>query len=330
MEINLNNQDSIPSFTESLPTATNTTQPFDNPNADVILRSLDNVDFRTFKLVLSLASDLFDTMFSLPSPSKEDSDQVFKDGLPVIQIEAESSDLRRLLLFCHPGKAPEICRLLEVQSLAMKYEMEEVARRILKERICGVLDLIPPIMLDTIKQKAGQDDNILLAAGCAILFPTERHDVIVPRLVTQSQFNALLRYHEKCGQAAQSVARPDYGHYNWASDAWIRKRWFSEDHKHAEIRSCEKAGTIYVGNVGGKFQTRRWWSDYMLTAWEELMERPSGSIVTSGQLFDEALRRGSACSTCRPGLNTGLREFAALFAGEVDKAVKAVPLNWNV
>ena len=53
-----------------------------------------------------------------------------------------------------------------------------------------------------------------------------------------------------------------------------------------------------------------------------MRKRPSGSSLTSGKLFDDALREGSNCSTCKPRLKTGLTEFAALFAGEVDKAVK--------
>ena len=46
--------------------------PFDSLHADVILRSSDNIDFRTFKLLLSLASPFFEGMFEmhhLPMPS---------------------------------------------------------------------------------------------------------------------------------------------------------------------------------------------------------------------------------------------------------------------
>ena len=61
MATNENLNDSVQvSATEST-----VTDPFDDPNADVILRSRDNVDFRTFKLMLSLASEFFKDMFSL-------------------------------------------------------------------------------------------------------------------------------------------------------------------------------------------------------------------------------------------------------------------------
>ena len=42
--------------------------PFDRPDADVILRSCDHVDFRFHKSLLSLASPFFCNMFALPQP----------------------------------------------------------------------------------------------------------------------------------------------------------------------------------------------------------------------------------------------------------------------
>lgn len=46
----------------------NADPPFDKASADCILRSADqaHVDFRVYRLVLSLASSVFESMFSLP------------------------------------------------------------------------------------------------------------------------------------------------------------------------------------------------------------------------------------------------------------------------
>jgi len=40
--------------------------PFDRTNADVILHTSDDVEFRVHRIILSMASSFFDTMFSLP------------------------------------------------------------------------------------------------------------------------------------------------------------------------------------------------------------------------------------------------------------------------
>jgi hypothetical protein len=268
-----------------------------------------------------LASELFETLFSITQPPIA-SDQLFKDGLPVISIEAESADLKCLLMFCHPGKAPDVLgRLREVQSLAMMYAMLEVARRILNERTWGEVNSIAPIMLDTIKAKIGHNNSLFFAAVCALIFPTE-DDVVELGLITQSQFDSLGLYRQRCCLAAASIAWPNHGHFKWIPDRMVDEKWFGEEAGHTRTRSCGRAGTKYFGNVQGKIQTRRWWMDYMEAAKEAMRKRPSGSSLTSGKLFDDALREGSNCSTCKPRLKTGLTEFAALFAGEVDKAVK--------
>ena len=63
----------------------------------------------------------------------------------------------------------------------------------------------------------------------------------------------------------------------------------------------------------------------MYKAEEELEKRPCGLVVQGGgEIFERALREGSQCGKCAPGLDSEFREFAALFASEVDKAVSAV------
>jgi len=73
-------------------TVTDANAPFDNPDADVIIRSSDNVDFRVFKLVLSLASPFFTVMFGLPQgpAGSINEKQETRNGIPVIQVTENS------------------------------------------------------------------------------------------------------------------------------------------------------------------------------------------------------------------------------------------------
>ncbi|KAI6149875.1 hypothetical protein BKA82DRAFT_390182 [Pisolithus tinctorius] len=65
--------------------------PFDHVKAVVILRSSNGVDFRVFKLFLTLASPLFETLFDLPQPSEgTNTDMEIRDGLPVIPVSEDS------------------------------------------------------------------------------------------------------------------------------------------------------------------------------------------------------------------------------------------------
>ena len=50
----------------SVTTRTPVKSPFDKLNADLVIRSSDNIDFRVFRSLLSFASSFFDGMFTLP------------------------------------------------------------------------------------------------------------------------------------------------------------------------------------------------------------------------------------------------------------------------
>lgn len=81
----------------TIPINSSLSAPFD-AGGDVILRSKDNVDFRTFKVILAMGSQVFSSMF------QDGTESEIEDSLPVVRMDGvESSALRELLLFLHPG-----------------------------------------------------------------------------------------------------------------------------------------------------------------------------------------------------------------------------------
>jgi hypothetical protein len=71
---------------------------FDVPNANIILRSSDLVDFRVHQSVLAMASPFFKDLLSLPQPS----DGETFDGLPVVQSSEDSELLNSLVSMLYP------------------------------------------------------------------------------------------------------------------------------------------------------------------------------------------------------------------------------------
>jgi hypothetical protein len=87
---------------EDLQTRTNPAaslfEPVDIPDANLIIRSSDLVDFQVHKAVLALASPFFKDLLSLPQPS--DSESI--DGLPVVHLSEDSELLNSLVSILYP------------------------------------------------------------------------------------------------------------------------------------------------------------------------------------------------------------------------------------
>jgi hypothetical protein len=73
-------------------------EPYNVPDANFIIRSSDNVNFRVHKSVLALASPVFEVLVSLPQPS----DCEIIDGLPVVRLSESSELLNSLISMLYP------------------------------------------------------------------------------------------------------------------------------------------------------------------------------------------------------------------------------------
>jgi hypothetical protein len=102
------------------------------PNADVILRSSDLVDFRVNRSVFVASSPFFGDMFSLP----QSLDSEVVDGLPLVHCPEDASVLNSLISLLYPVP-PEIPDsdddVLILLSACQKYDMATVQSSILAE-----------------------------------------------------------------------------------------------------------------------------------------------------------------------------------------------------
>jgi BTB/POZ domain len=79
-------------------TAISPLESFDVPDASLIIRSSDNVDFRVHKSILAMASPFFEDLLSLPQPP--DGENV--NGLSVVQLPESSELLACLISILYP------------------------------------------------------------------------------------------------------------------------------------------------------------------------------------------------------------------------------------
>ena len=111
--------------------------PFNDPSADVALVSSDDIAFKLHKIILSLGSDFFRTMFSLSQPKPLESgegqtdDSIADaeiDGLPVIRVSEPGEVLCKLFRLCYPLDDPSLKTVDEaaaVLTAALKYELRK-------------------------------------------------------------------------------------------------------------------------------------------------------------------------------------------------------------
>lgn len=188
--------------------------PFDDRDADVILRSCDLVDFRVFKLVLSLASPVFKSMFTLPqAPSHSQTamvtDDDHRDGLPVVRLSEDGRTLEDMLRACYPGTSPRVDSLEDIARILVvteKYEMEAF-RMMAREMVSkGFED--HPVSRYIIACRFEFKDIITKTAIACL---TQRHKTILQYtsplwpLITAEQYRRLTLFHYHAGEIASKI-----------------------------------------------------------------------------------------------------------------------------
>ncbi len=102
------------------------------PDASIIVRSSDQVNFRVHKSVFAMSSPFFKDLLSLPQPS----DDELVDGFPVIQLSEDAGLLNSLISLLYPI-SPVIPssyeKVFALLAACQKYDMESVQSNIRAE-----------------------------------------------------------------------------------------------------------------------------------------------------------------------------------------------------
>ena len=300
----------------------NASSPFDHPKADVVLRSSDNVDFRVFKLFLSLASPFFETLFELPQPSEETTEsREMKDGLAVVPVSEDSRTLDALLRFCYPCTLTENpsldhCKdVVNVLKAAKKYALDGIENAISQALFNPEILEVDSLRCFAIARRARLRDLTLMAAKYSLRGPLIPGWFDEINLITAGDLLALLTYHQTCGSALQKL-RLDYSwierHYqNHTAGSWILGQ---------DGCRCPKSTTVRVFSR----YCLLWWQEFMNATFEVLKDKPCADTVhkMTEKTIAEIRRRG--CSTCCSNVTVAMPEFTTLFVKHVDELVSEV------
>ncbi|KDQ56627.1 hypothetical protein JAAARDRAFT_101434, partial [Jaapia argillacea MUCL 33604] len=305
--------------------------PFDDSDADIILRSSDNVDFRVHKLILKLHSAFFKTMFGLPQPppvsqvltlDRSTSRAIpsdHKDGLPLLRVTETSSCLHKLLRFCYSHlDEPELQTLEDIRIVldaALKYEMDTISKR-MRHRLVDIRYLKSnPIGVFAIGCHYRLRHEAITAARYTLRYPMLQSPTKELGFITGLEFFHLLTYHKKCGELASGIAfspNLDWLPANQASYVWFN------------CRSSTCYSTKPIRWRGQNEHPTSWWTAYMDKVGQELRERPFGDVVTDPEILEPFLARAIKCPTCQSDVIADLSRFSKVLVGKIESEISKV------
>jgi len=164
--------------------------PFDRTDADLIIRSSDQVDFHVHKAILGIASVVFDDMFTAPGPSPSEQGQ----SNPVINLTEDSKTLRCVLTLIYPVD-PSIPETLEdalsLFATCQKYQMDSTATRIRSL----LRDHVPPLFTA---------QNSFRAYGISRRYHLKQEAQVAARLTLECSLNF-----NECGEDLRFMSGTD-------------------------------------------------------------------------------------------------------------------------
>ncbi|KAI0276877.1 hypothetical protein BC826DRAFT_976719 [Russula brevipes] len=302
--------------------------PFDDTQADLILRSGDEVpmQFHVSKSILSVASPIFAGMFSAPSPAWQKS----HDGIKIVPLSEDSGTLDLALRHIYPVRAPEVVRSGQMRMLAgfaHKYKVDALEQDVIRYLTEAIVR--DPVGVYAIAVTYGYRDIGVKAAQSSLNIPSSRFES--PYLQCANAELGLLKYHVACGEAASAVA---------SQRAWFPStlatsgcsscvtRDFISDAPVQSPNDMPKNGfprryLISPKNLPNEMRrASRFLWNYLQRSAVVLAHHPTaGAVFTEDFVLSEF-----DCSECPSSTLLDLLSFSRVFEEEVKKAIEQVPL----
>jgi hypothetical protein len=314
------------------------TAPFDHEKADIILRSSDNIDFRVFKLFLSLASPFFATLFDIPQPTEVNMDQEFKDSLAVIPVAEDSKILDPLLRFCYPCTLTDDPRLevlenaMDVLEAARKYSLDAIEKKARQAIMNPKFLHAEPLRCFAIAHRGGLREETLRAARYTLTQPLIPPWFQEIDLLTATDLLSLLTYHQRCGEAVYAL-RLDLSwitsHYGSVEAcSWLLGR--DQNNRNCECARIHRTDRYGKSTLQCKFalfgsnDALQWWEDFMEGLFIALRDKPCKITLRASAEKTVQIVKEKNCQTCSSKITEGMRDFVDLFMRKIHEVVSQV------
>ncbi|KAI0057431.1 hypothetical protein BV25DRAFT_1428056 [Artomyces pyxidatus] len=293
------------------PSTRNAGPPFDDADADIIIRSCDNVEFRLHKTMLWKASTTFSDMFPshpLPPNSRNDTQPTSRDGLPITALSEDGRTLDHLFRLIYPVDNPKLSSMDDVRSTLEVLEKYRV-------------DAFPRTIEQTLLKAAEAEPEAVYALACRYKLRsiaqtaarmTLRKPIAVRSMdasVSGAEYRRLVQYQTECIRAAVAAVQT----FTWAS-VDVRRPAGGEE----PVTKCQCRRHGFAQGAGPHpTQGPSWLMDYRLRCCVALQRRPVGTTVMERDLLLSVLN-AKVCQDCRKWIPGPFKEFSKHLAAEID------------
>ncbi|KAH9917990.1 uncharacterized protein B0H18DRAFT_683622 [Fomitopsis serialis] len=320
------------------PTFLTASPPFDNPDADMIIRTSDHVDFRVHKFILREVSPIFADMMSLPPT---------RDSSGVVDVTEDSVVWDHILRMCYPFARPAAIapdRFWPLLEAAKKYAMQGVRETAGREMLASTMLEQAPLRVYALACGYGLHDVAIAAARASLRQPLDE-DTLVPELrcVTSAAYFNLLQYRRNCVKAATAFVDDCKGSKGFWREGWgnytcgwaISPPNTEPKHDPRCFNSAAKIKTYKLYQPTGSKQihvilcpARRVFEDYITRSAEALEATPHGAVVLDPHIIAATVQQASICAVCRTNEQADqIVRFIKFHASDIDAAVAKVELK---
>ena len=298
--------------------------PFDDADADVILRSSDQVDFHVYKVMLSKASPFFKDMFSLPQPVGAENKQ---NSRTVIDLTESSKTVAALLTAIYPhtlgsktNKGRSLGDHLAAIKAAKKYDMAPASSHLLHNFEGLGCVKHSPVEAFCVAYTFELNEAAQIAAKASL-----KHRLNLDDLGNELQHTngpalfKLWQFHRACSAAA--ITAISSNDLTWVSQK-VHSSWWELAEPDCGMHCKCKKHTFSLGNRPRTWEAHASWRNYMDRARDALREKPCREAVTDHNILKPSYRE-PMCEVCHQRI-CGLSEFSRYLGEEVEKLVSKV------
>ncbi|KAH9995445.1 hypothetical protein BJV74DRAFT_830144 [Russula compacta] len=275
-----------------------------------------------YKVILSKASPVFKTMFSLPQPQPPTGTP--QESRPIIDLAENSRALAALLSIIYPPSSTttgslSLSDLIATLEMASKYDMATASHRLLLDFKDSKLVRDNPVEVFCAAYSCELGEAARIAARASLKHRLTLDDVGEKLQYTNGPaFHALWKFHRACSAAAVS-AISDYN-FTWLTPA--QTTWWGPDSPH---RCSDTKTQFTLGQPGVLWLVNVSWMSYIEQARNALRDHPCKEAVTRHEILGSSYHM-STCNACNRR-TCGLSEFSFYLGEEVERRVSGVPLN---